>query len=209
MYKFKTKSKTIIIFYHCFMKQKGSFTPEIETDIKKRIATPRKRVTCVCKWRNPLKAARPLRGLQEQLDPGAYTMPSVWGHFLPPSRHLSALLSSVLACFSSILSGNGGGPGSSRLLSSNPTERKQDSHSVFLCLATLNQSQQPIRMQCSDWPGLSHMPLSSGGLSLPKSQGIHVKEEWFPKGNPASGTRKGGKNACWECTKLINESLDK
>lgn len=64
MSKFKTKSKTIIIFYHCFMKQKGSFTPEIETNIKKRIATPRKRVTCVCKWRNPLKAARPWEGFR-------------------------------------------------------------------------------------------------------------------------------------------------
>lgn len=39
------------------MKQKGSFTPEIKTDIKKRIAIPKKRVTCVFKWRHPLKAA--------------------------------------------------------------------------------------------------------------------------------------------------------
>lgn len=209
MHKFKTKSKTIIIFYHCFMKQKGSVTPEIKTDIKKRIATLRKRVTCVCKWRNPLKAARPWEVFRNSWIQG-HTQCHQYGGTLSLPLIISQLCCPLCwLAFQAFFLEMAVALEAPGFYLQTPTERKQDSHSVFLCLATLNQSQQPIHMQCSDWPGLSHMPLSRGGLSLPKSQGIHVRKEWFPKGNPASGTRKGGKNACWECTKLINESSDK
>lgn len=209
MYKFKTKSKTIIIFYHCFMKQKGSFTPEIETDIKKRIATPRKRVTCVCKWRNPLKAARPWEGFRNSWIQGHTQCHQYGGTFSLPlvlSQLCSPLCWLAFQAFFLEMAVALEAPGFYL-----QTQRKGSRTLIqfFFAWPPWTNQQQPIHMQCSDWPGLSHMPLSRGGLSLPKSQGIHVKEEWFPKGNPASGTRKGGKNACWECTKLINESLGK
>lgn len=72
------------------MKQKGNFTPEIKIDIKERKSIPKKGHTELHVQKPPQNCAS-ARGLQEQLDPGAHTMPSVCGLFLSLSSSLSFL----------------------------------------------------------------------------------------------------------------------
>ena len=126
------------------------------------------------KWEKPLTAAHANSGLQEQLDPGAHAMARIHGVFLPFSLFSSHL------CFSSVSLGFffkqifflemltvPEAPGfylhSFRLkgkgtdLSLACFSKALRSAQVQLCLASLNQSQQPSHTQCSGWPGLGHV----------------------------------------------------